>query len=119
MPSFLVQCRTPSSSTHASPHAPTATFQSERRGSISQCLPFAPRLRTRHFTCLARCTTHPAVKSRARGARLGRVALCAFIALSWTTHAQAFCRSMTCELGDKKTDSPPCPRDENQCVTQG
>ena len=59
------------------------------------------------------------MKSRARGATLGAAALCVVSALGWTTRAQAFCRSMTCELGKKTDAEPPCPRDENQCVTQG
>ena len=59
------------------------------------------------------------MKSRARGATLGIVALCVVSSLGWTTRAQAYCRSMTCELGNKTDVDPPCPRDENQCVTQG
>ncbi|HEY0468751.1 MAG TPA: matrixin family metalloprotease [Polyangiaceae bacterium] len=57
------------------------------------------------------------MKSRARGAKLGAAALCVVYALGWTTRAQAFCRSMSCELGEKSNN--PCPRDENQCVTKG
>ena len=37
--------------------------------------------------------------------------------LGWATSAFAFCRTMSCELGEKSTN--PCPRDENQCVTKG
>lgn len=57
------------------------------------------------------------VKSRARGAYLGVAMLCAVSALSWTTSASAYCRTMSCELGED--DDNPCPRDENQCVTKG
>lgn len=43
--------------------------------------------------------------------------LCAVTALAWTSNASAFCRTMSCELGEREDN--PCPRDENQCVTKG
>jgi len=43
--------------------------------------------------------------------------LCAVTGFAWTTSALAYCRTMSCELGEK--DDDPCPRDENQCVTKG
>lgn len=57
------------------------------------------------------------VKSRARGANLGVAMLCAVTGFTWTTSALAYCRTMSCELGER--DDDPCPRDENQCVTKG
>jgi len=72
---------------------------------------------TRRFTCWARCTRHSQVKLRARGAQLSIAVSCAVSALSWTDQAAAYCRTMSCELGEDPTH--PCPRDANQCVTQG
>ncbi len=43
--------------------------------------------------------------------------LCGLSALGWTAHAAAYCRTMSCELGEDRLH--PCPRDENQCVTKG
>lgn len=57
------------------------------------------------------------MNSRARGASLGVAAVCAFTTLAWPTSALAYCRTMSCELGEDPHH--PCPRDENQCVTQG
>lgn len=37
--------------------------------------------------------------------------------LSWANSAFAYCRTMSCELGEKPSN--PCPRDQNQCVTAG
>src|SRR6478736_5760590 len=71
----------------------------------------------RLFTNSARCIRHRLVKSRARGASLGVAALCAFSTLAWTTSSLAYCRTMSCELGE--APDHPCPRDENQCVTKG
>jgi len=48
---------------------------------------------------------------------LGIAALCAAAILGWSQSAAAFCRTMSCELGEES--SHPCPRDENQCVTAG
>ena len=60
------------------------------------------------------------VKSRARGAQLSRTAWCVVCvagALAWTSRADAYCRTMSCELGEDPHN--PCPRDANQCVTKG
>ena len=77
------------------------------------------RLHARHhFTCSLRCTNHLRVKSRSRGATLGVAALYAVCALAWTPRAAAYCRTMSCELGEDPRH-PTCPRDESQCVTQG
>ena len=60
------------------------------------------------------------MKSRARGAQLSRTALCVVCvagALAWTSRADAYCRTMSCELGEDPHN--PCPRDANQCVTKG
>src|SRR6478609_3310830 len=57
------------------------------------------------------------VKLGARGVKLGAAVLCAVAMLGWSASARAYCRTMSCELGEK--DSNPCPRDENQCVTKG
>jgi len=73
---------------------------------------------TRYFTCSARCTNHLHVKSHARGVTLGVTALYAVCALAWTTSAAAYCRTMSCELGEDP-NHPSCPRDESQCVTKG
>ena len=73
---------------------------------------------THHFTCSALCTNQLHVKSRARGARFGVAVLCAVSALTWVASAAAYCRTMSCELGEKKMPQP-CPRDESQCVTKG
>jgi len=43
--------------------------------------------------------------------------MCAFFAFTWVASASAYCRTMSCELGEDPAD--PCPRDANQCVTQG
>jgi matrixin len=58
------------------------------------------------------------VKSWARGAQLCIAAWCAVATLGWTANAAAYCRTMSCELGENKKRQP-CPRDENQCVTAG
>jgi len=58
------------------------------------------------------------VKIRARGVNFGAAAWCALgCIIGWTTSASAFCRTMSCELGEKPR--APCPRDDNDCVTQG
>jgi matrixin len=55
---------------------------------------------------------------RARGANFCAAAACAVSSvLGWTTSAAAFCRTMSCELGEKSSN--PCPRADNQCVTKG
>jgi len=48
---------------------------------------------------------------------LGVATLCAISTLGWATRAVAYCRTMSCELGE--TDKNPCPRDQHQCVTEG
>ena len=58
------------------------------------------------------------MKSHARGVTLGVTALYAVCALAWTTSAAAYCRTMSCELGEDP-NHPSCPRDESQCVTKG
>ena len=39
------------------------------------------------------------------------------VALAWTASAAAYCRTMSCELGEDP--EKPCARDRNDCVTQG
>jgi hypothetical protein len=48
---------------------------------------------------------------------LGVAALLAVSTFGWTESAAAYCRTMSCELGEDKLH--PCARDENRCVTQG
>ena len=38
-------------------------------------------------------------------------------AFAWVANAAAYCRTMSCELGEDAVH--PCPRDENACVTKG
>ena len=57
------------------------------------------------------------MKSRARGAQSAAAILCLVSALGWTARASAYCRTMSCELGEDPLN--PCPRDANQCVTKG
>jgi len=55
------------------------------------------------------------VKTRARGAQFSvTIALVAFL---WGASAAAYCRTMSCELGEDP--AKPCPRDANSCVTAG
>jgi len=49
--------------------------------------------------------------------RLGVAALGAIGALAWSSSAGAYCRTMSCELGEDPTK--PCARDRNDCVTEG
>ncbi|MEI9937187.1 MAG: matrixin family metalloprotease [Pseudomonadota bacterium] len=49
--------------------------------------------------------------------KLGVAAWCVLCVLGWTASAAAYCRTMSCELGED--DHDPCPRDANQCVTKG
>ena len=72
---------------------------------------------TRRFTRSKRCTNRSPVKSRSRGVNIGLATLCAAAALGWSARAAAFCRTMSCELGEDPMH--PCPRDENLCVTKG
>ena len=49
--------------------------------------------------------------------RSGISAFAALAVFAWGTSAAAYCRTMSCELGEQPAH--PCPRDDNGCVTQG
>ena len=57
------------------------------------------------------------MRARLRGAQNFSAVLCALFACGWAANAAAYCRTMSCELGEDPAH--PCPRDAQDCVTQG